>query len=357
MGSVRKKKEKQKDFQKAKLKVGKTKLKPTNHTDTSFVAKTISLPSQSIVNKTSTTSTAEFEADLIKRLSLTKHHANQTRKETLIYIEQHLPNEPTLYKQILTAVVPLIIDQSRSVREALISLLTAASEKQSNLMELHARSVILYIHSAMTHINSDIRNDSVKFLDILIKYGKDAVIRSAWVKTLKAYFSLLSWTLNDSKQSVSLAITTSSVTKTSSKSKGVILDSFVKFIKAGVQDEQLDPSEVNITIHHLTGKYLIPSTPQPFAQLKLFQRETLADDSTTKNKNTVDTTIDLNTVSCEDSQTRTKVLVEFFIPQIIKHSKEVVKEGGEQGKAARSLEKLCDAILVKVKEEEEAARD
>ncbi|MBE7181803.1 MAG: hypothetical protein INR71_11465 [Terriglobus roseus] len=37
--SSKKKKEKKKDFQKAKLKVGKTKAKPANFTDTSFKAK------------------------------------------------------------------------------------------------------------------------------------------------------------------------------------------------------------------------------------------------------------------------------------------------------------------------------
>lgn len=42
MGSSnRKKKEKKKDFQKPKLKVGKTKAKPSNFTDTSFKSKGI----------------------------------------------------------------------------------------------------------------------------------------------------------------------------------------------------------------------------------------------------------------------------------------------------------------------------
>jgi pre-rRNA-processing protein IPI1 len=37
--STKKKKEKKKDFQKPKLKVGKTKAKPANFTDTSFKSK------------------------------------------------------------------------------------------------------------------------------------------------------------------------------------------------------------------------------------------------------------------------------------------------------------------------------
>lgn len=50
MASKRKRKEKQKDFAKAKLKVGKTAQKPDNYTDTSFKSKTISLPNQSIAS-------------------------------------------------------------------------------------------------------------------------------------------------------------------------------------------------------------------------------------------------------------------------------------------------------------------
>ncbi|KAH3673268.1 hypothetical protein WICMUC_003727 [Wickerhamomyces mucosus] len=334
MGSVRKKKEKQKDFQKAKLKVGKTKAKPTNYTDTSFVAKAISLPNQSI------TRNVDFETDLIKRLSLVKHHSHQTRKETLIYIEQHLPETPSLYKQILTAVVPLIIDQSSSVRTSLISLLVAASKKQPNLMELHARSIVLFIQSAMTHIVPEIRNDSTKFLDILIEYGKDSLVRSAWIKTLKSFFSLLSWTLNESKQSVSLAVTTSSVTNNSSKSKKQSLESLLRFIKAGILDDQ-DLKDTLITTHPLTSHYLLPNIPQPFAQLKLFTVGV----SQLKNKNTVDKTIDLNTISCEDSQTRKKIFLEFFVPQIMKNVVNIIKDGGEVGKSARSLEKFIEKLL------------
>ncbi|CCH44125.1 Pre-rRNA-processing protein [Wickerhamomyces ciferrii] len=327
MGSTKKQKEKKKDFQ---LKVGKTKAKPSNFTDTSFVAKILSKRN------------LDQETDLIKRLSLVKHHASTTRKETLIYIQEHLPENPSLYKQILNAVVPLIIDQSRSVRSALIDLLVHASEKQPNLMELHTRSIILFVHSAMTHIVPDIRNDSTKFLDVLIKFGPDSLVRSAWVKTLKSYFGLLSWTLNDTKQSVSLAITSSSVTNSSNKTKKQSLDSLIKFINTGCfPDESASGKQkIVLTSHPLTTKYLIPVTPQPFAHLKLFTVEL----SSKTNKNTTDNTIDLNTISCEDYLTRKKVLIEYFIPQIRKNSKNLVKEGGEVGKSAHTLLSVCDKV-------------
>ena len=46
--SAKKKKEKAKDFQKAKLKVGKARPKNTNATDTTFAAKSIVLKQQSL---------------------------------------------------------------------------------------------------------------------------------------------------------------------------------------------------------------------------------------------------------------------------------------------------------------------
>lgn len=150
MGSKRKKAEKQKDFTKAKLKVGKTAAKADNHTDTSFTAKTISLPNQSLNKKqaTSALSTSKREeVDLTHQLSLTKHHSSDTRKEILNQIQQHLPSNPSLYKQILTSIIPLILDQSQKVRNALMALFSACAKKQPGLLDLHLRSIILFIHS------------------------------------------------------------------------------------------------------------------------------------------------------------------------------------------------------------------
>ncbi|ONH66292.1 Pre-rRNA-processing protein IPI1 [Cyberlindnera fabianii] len=336
--SSKKKKDKQKDFRKTKLKVGKEKAKPTNFTDTSFTAKTISLPNQSISRN------VEGEADIIKRLTLVKHHQNTTRKETLIYIEQHLPENPSLYKQILTAVIPLMVDVSASVRTALVNLLVAAAKKQPNLMELHARSVVLFVHSAMTHITPAIRHDSTRFLDILIEYSPDSLVRSAWVKTLRAFFTLMSWTLTDSKQSVSLAVTTSSVINTSSKAKKQTLDSFAKFIKAGCRPSEAETrKKLAITSHPLTQKYLIPVTPQPFAHLKLFTRELT--NNSGKAADTGDKTLDLNTVACEDYLTRRRVFVEFFAPHVLKNVENIIKEGGEAGKAAKTLQVLVEEVV------------
>lgn len=326
--------------QKAKLKVGKTKAKPTNYTDTSFVAKSISLPTQSLSRN------EDADVDLIKRLSLLKHHASQTRKETLIFIEQHLPENPALYKQIITAIVPLIIDQSLSVRTALVSLLTEIGKRHPNLIELHTRSIILFVHSAMTHITPAIRSDSVRFLNLLIAYGPNALIKSSWVKTLKSFFILLNWTLNSSKQSVSLAITSSVTSNISTKAKQQALDSLVRFLKIGVFQEPSTESTTQLrTVHPLTKHYLLPAAPQPFASLKLFTREL-----TTTNRNSSDETIDLNKVSCEDYETRIQVFCEHFSQPAQKNLVNLIKEGGELGKSANTLQNLLERVDLCYKE-------
>ena len=147
MASKRKRKEKQKDFAKAKLKVGKTAQKPDNYTDTSFKSKTISLPNQSIASSSnygassgasrSLLSTGPSLAVLTHQLSLTKHHSSNTRKEVLNYLQTHLPENPSYYKNIMTSILPLILDEDKEVRKALISLLSAIFAKQPGLIDLH----------------------------------------------------------------------------------------------------------------------------------------------------------------------------------------------------------------------------
>lgn len=161
--SKRKKTEKQKDFAKKKLKVGKTAAKADNHTDTSFTAKTISLPNQSLNKKNApvkssslsnnTNVTKLADVDLTHHLSLLKHHSLTTRKEVLTYIETHLPtNSPSTYKQIIQSCVPLISDESLSTRLLLVQLFNACAKARPGLLDLHIKTLILFIHSAMTNI-------------------------------------------------------------------------------------------------------------------------------------------------------------------------------------------------------------
>lgn len=329
---AKKKTEKQKDFVKAKLRVGKSKAKPDNHTDTSFVARSISLPNQSLAKKTNTHDEKEF----VHTLSLTKHHSSTTRKEVLKSLLLQLPSNPSLYKQILTSIMPLVHDSSQPVREEVASLLQKCAEAQAGLLDLHITLVILFIHSAMTHIQPDVRSTSTKFLSIVLLHALEAVARSYFVKTLKSFFTIMSWNLRDDKKSVSLAVTTSSLMGgTTKKARVGHLTALLRFLETTLFREEASSDEKAVSyIHPQTGCYLLPKNPHPYASLKLFTQETAhADD--------IFSLASLESLSTDDVETRKKIIRDVFLELLKKNLANLVKEGGDVGREAKS----CLAVL------------
>lgn len=350
MGSKRKKQEKKKDFLKPKLKVGKTAAKPSNYTDTSFTAKSISLPNQSLVKSTNGLTQVKEEVDLTHHLLLTKHHAATTRKEVLNYIENHLPSNPSLYKQILSLTVSLITDQSNNVRLAFVSLLAACAQKQPGLLELHMRSIILFVHSAMSHIQSDIRGTSTAVLNVLIDHASIPLVKGHFVKTLKSYFTLMSWNISNDKKAISYAVNTSATLGGASKKARVgHLNVLQKFLRAALfENSQEDVSSINWdacnTIHPHTARHMLPNNPQAFTAFKFFIDELPSrrnDDDEIAGEDGAYSLHEIDNISTEDQTTRRKILKDIFLGPLKKNLLNIVKEGGEAGKEANS----CLAVL------------
>lgn len=174
MTKSRKQKQKKQDFLKRKLKVGKTKPKASNLTDTSFVSRTISIKNQHL----------EHDHDLSKKLSLLKHHNVTVRKETLQNFQKAIPKiiHSKLMSPLLTQCIPLICDDSRVVREQLVELIKEIGKWDAQVLRLHCKVFVLYINMATTHIVPQIQNDSTKFLLCLLEICQDELIRQAWVK-------------------------------------------------------------------------------------------------------------------------------------------------------------------------------
>ena len=119
--SAKKKKEKQKDFQKPKLKVGKARPKNTNATDTSFTSKSIVLKQQNL-SETSRDGTTLFNHNL----SLLSSKNETQRRDALTYLsaacagQKSLPQSPLM---ILAKAQSLILDGNSQVRQQLLKLL------------------------------------------------------------------------------------------------------------------------------------------------------------------------------------------------------------------------------------------
>ncbi|KAI1304865.1 hypothetical protein EDD11_005038 [Mortierella claussenii] len=194
--SSKRKKEKNADFKKTKLKVGKKKAVADSFTDTSFKSKAISLPSQSITHDKTALLTNSRNVTFMELITQLKHYSPGTRKDALLGLRDLFHRHPHLLPLhlgvLVNTVVRLLIDDSSVVRKALQTFLAEF------IPMLHPRDVhpflpllIVYTCSAMTHILEDIREDALKFMDLWVAAGGQIVVNGFWDKIIPNYVSLL----------------------------------------------------------------------------------------------------------------------------------------------------------------------
>lgn len=319
MGSRRKKLEKKRDFQKQRLRVGKSAPKASNHTDTSFTAKSIHVPLQSVL-KTKTDA-----AELAKNISLTKHNTPQVRKEAVLFLTKHLDDYPTMTKSVVNAVAKLAIDESSEVRTATEKLLRGLLPVA---LHLNYNTLILYAQSAMTHINTSVRNDLTKFLSVLIDDAgcAELTVNGHWIKLLKAFFSLLHWQMD--RNGVQLG--GGKAARAARLRHLKLLDQLVVY---GCEDSKETRVRDVETLHIAAAGYLQPLVPGAFDYLQLFKRS-LDDASLVQNDEV-----------CEDMILRRKKFVEMFASPMERELKGVVKEGGEAGRLGKNLLLTVERVI------------
>ncbi|KAI1475214.1 Pre-rRNA-processing protein IPI1 [Daldinia eschscholtzii] len=188
--SAKKKKEKKKDFQKPKLKVGKPKAKPSNFTDTSFKSKAIVLQQQLAEN-------APDPSERFKHnLSLTSSRSDTQRRDALSYLASQLstnpPTNPVGTSTLLQKLLPMMSDSSGPVRGQLLKLLRTLPADE---VRPHVEKIMLYIRGTMTHISQEIKDDGLNYMEWLLDAAGEDVVSSAgcWVKPLRDFMSVLGW--------------------------------------------------------------------------------------------------------------------------------------------------------------------
>ncbi|KAK9458352.1 Rix1 complex component [Dipodascopsis uninucleata] len=337
MGSKRKKREKNKDFVKTRLKVGKEKPKATSYTDLGFKAKSIGLPSQSLTKSHTTRETFNHH------LSLARHHSHATRKEAIGFLQSHLPDD--IDSSILTTIAPLILDSNEDVRSATLSLLRSIP---LHSLGPHVYLITLYIHSGMTHISSEIRADSSKFLLVLLggtgaatcdQESEDIamqIVTRSWTKTIECFGSLLGWTADEKSNGSALRVTFANLDSISNV-KGHI-DCLSKFLRLGLEESKQQAEwESMLLLHPDSLKHLLPrSTSVPFARLGLF--------STNRRSNT-DNSKSSSTLSAEDIGARFQILKPHLsrIRAVLDMGR---KEGGDLGRSCKQLSDFLETKQV-----------
>ncbi|KAH7334574.1 hypothetical protein B0J17DRAFT_673909 [Rhizoctonia solani] len=192
--SSKKRKEKAADFAKAKLKLGKGKKAPSNEVDTSFKARSVALPNQTIRTEehvieqgVPTTRRRLTYDDLLVHL---RHYSPGTRKDALQGLRELLGDHPELVipnlGSLLDAVSKLIADNDHSVRKSLISFLewVLGQISAANLVP-HAPPLLLFAAAALAHISAPVRADSVRVIGMLLERVPHVVVSGANLRGLK----------------------------------------------------------------------------------------------------------------------------------------------------------------------------
>ncbi|THH10532.1 hypothetical protein EW145_g1260 [Phellinidium pouzarii] len=305
--SAKRKKERNTDFTKPKLKLGKGKQSATNAVDTSFKARSIALPQQSIsVSKDASAPTTKRKLTLEDLLAHLKHYNAGIRKDALQGLRELLEEhydliEPNLLK-LVNASARLISDEDASVRKEFHSffswllprvprvrlLLFLGSSHSSHGVPVpvqehlppHASTLLLFTASAQTHIFPEIRIDAIRILDLLLEFIPDQVVSgvldanpgggqgSHGRKVLDGYLGLLSigarFSEDEGKRTGSslgaMGYSTTLITL-SSASKARVLRSFSKFLLHATAHETVaqatasHPSNSTIPLWYLSPSF------------------------------------------------------------------------------------------------------
>uniref|UniRef100_A0A0W0G2M8 Pre-rRNA-processing protein n=1 Tax=Moniliophthora roreri TaxID=221103 RepID=A0A0W0G2M8_MONRR len=250
--SAKKRKDKAADFAKAKLKLGKGKQAPSNAIDTSFKARSIALPNQSIaVEKDQSIPTTRRQQTFGNLISHLKHHNAGTRRDAVCGLRELLEENPDLVDDVLptliNSVVRLIGDEDSTVREAILSLLSWLLPRIPTKDILpHSSLLLLYTTSAQTHISPEIRVDAVRFLNMFLEYfpevvvlGWDTYANGHGSRILAGYLGILNAGTIYNDVDTPTATSTASVMLTP-QSKLVVLQSLSLFLNIAMQRNRGD---------------------------------------------------------------------------------------------------------------------
>lgn len=205
--SAKKKKEKKADFQKVKLKVGKSRPKAQNQTNTDFKAKAI------VLNQQIAASTPDLVAQFKHHVSLLGSRNEAQRKESLAWLttaivaRRHATVLPTATVTLLDKLLPLLLDASVQVRNQLEKLLKVLPPHD---LADHISKVLPYVRASLTHLSASIRSTGLDVLSYLLSQSATIapeLISSAggWTKTLDCLATLLGWRNLNARESWSMA--------------------------------------------------------------------------------------------------------------------------------------------------------
>lgn len=321
--SSKRKKEKAKDFQKPKLRVGKSKPKADNYTDTSFKAKSITLNNTHL-----TTAPPTASGQISRHISLLKTRSSSQRHDSLAY----LSNLPTnvlsdAAATLLPKLPPLLHDESPAVRTQLLKIL---HKLPNSSIHAQTESLALWTRAGLTHLSTDIQLASLNMLDFLLETVGDELFAfpGAWTGFLNTFMNVLGWVEKAASQASAKGW--SSVRSASGSSAGAgasklnskRLTTLAAVLSTGLSLPQSSlAAEAEASIHsQFRTIHGIPRRGNAYGHLNLFGPP--ADDEHQIH---------------DDREERQRVFSDMYAELVKRGVNEAVREGGEMGRAGSKL--------------------
>ncbi|TRY84600.1 hypothetical protein DNTS_001334 [Danionella cerebrum] len=168
-----KKRKRQDDFQKTKLRIGKKKPKADNATNINFKSKAISLPEQLKHGKSGPTTHRRL--DLKDLLSQLHHFTSNVKESALVGLRELLSANPTMVELhasvVLSEVAALFTDKDGSVRTAAVRLLRFIAQcVPADRVAPFFPLLSAHLTCAMTHISEAIQEEALRVLDVLLEH-------------------------------------------------------------------------------------------------------------------------------------------------------------------------------------------
>ncbi|TFK41082.1 hypothetical protein BDQ12DRAFT_678857 [Crucibulum laeve] len=281
--SAKKRKDKAADFSKAKLKLGKGKQTATNAIDTSFKARSIALPSQSITqHKDTSAPTTKRRLTFEDLLSQLKHYSPGIRKDAVLGLRELLDANWELLESCLTslinATVRIIGDDDAGVRKVLLAFYGWLLPRIpiEDLLP-HSPLLLLFATSAQTHIFPEIRIDAIRFLNIFLQCIPEAVVEG-WnedkkghgSRVLEAYLGILNAGTKYGETEGPLKATSTASVVLTPASRLVVLQSLSTFLRHGLSDRtrgSIRPDSSKLHAWYLRNSFRTSSAYSAFEEV------------------------------------------------------------------------------------------
>lgn len=177
-----KKRQRDTDFQKVKLKVGKKKPRADNETNTNFKTRAITVPEQLKATGSQPTTKRKLSIDTL--LTQLHHYGTTVRQGALGGLKELVEAHPELVPQHLSSLVdqvtPLLTDREALVRQGVVAVLRSLYPRvDAARLSPFVPTLSAHLASAMTHLSEGVQLDALQALDAILETFPQLLVRTA----------------------------------------------------------------------------------------------------------------------------------------------------------------------------------